>query len=140
MGSIISLQFHPPASLVMSDLLMETVRWRGGWRCAEVECGEQFMTTVDGTSMMHKSHVDNWVILLNVSYSLCVITLRTCVIKFLPATLHLIRSQICSSFKQIFSIILQLYHTCKIHAHNIVIFTPTVPVQSFLYILPYSLL
>ena len=24
-----------------------------------MECGEQFMT-IDGTSMMHKSHVDNW--------------------------------------------------------------------------------
>ena len=65
--SISILQFHPPAPLVMSDLLMETVRWRGGWRCAEVECGELFMTTVDGTSMMHKSHVDNWDILLSVS-------------------------------------------------------------------------
>ena len=120
----------------MSLLLMETMRWRGEWRCAEVECGELFMTMLDGVSVMHKSLVDNWVILLNVS---CIITLCTCVIKFLPATLHLIRSQICSSFKQIFSIILQLYHTCKIHAHNIVIFTPTVPVQSFLYILPLSL-
>ena len=35
-----------------------------------MECGEQFMTTVDGTSMMHKSHVDNWDILQSVSYSL----------------------------------------------------------------------
>ena len=43
----------------MSDLLMETMRWRGEWRCAEVEFGEQFMTTVDGTSMMRKSYVDN---------------------------------------------------------------------------------
>jgi len=60
-------QFHRPAPLVMSDWLMETVRWRGGWRCAEVECGEQFMMTVDGTSMMHKSHVDNWDILQSVS-------------------------------------------------------------------------
>ena len=59
-------QFHRPAPLVISLLLMETVRWRGGWRCAEVECGEQFMT-VDGTSMMHKSHVDNWDILQSVS-------------------------------------------------------------------------
>ena len=64
--SVPLFQFHPPAPLVMSDWLMETVRWRGGWRCAEVECGEQFMT-VDGTSMMHKSHVDNWDTLLNVS-------------------------------------------------------------------------
>ena len=61
------LQFHPPALLVISLLLMETVRWRGGWRCAEVECGELFMTTADGTSMMHKSHADNWDILLSVS-------------------------------------------------------------------------
>ena len=51
----------------MSLLLMETVRWREGWRCAEVECGEQFMTTVDGTSMMHESYVDNWDILQSVS-------------------------------------------------------------------------
>ena len=63
-------QFHHPAPLVKSDWLMETVRWRGGLRCAEVECGVQFMTTVDGTSMMLKSHVDNWDTLLSVSYSL----------------------------------------------------------------------
>ena len=66
-SSVPIFQFHHPALLVMSDLLMETVRWRGGSRCAEVECGELFMTTVDGTSMLHKSHVDNWDILLSVS-------------------------------------------------------------------------
>ena len=66
--SVPLFQFHPPAPLVMSDWLMETVRWRGGWRCAEVECGEQFMTTtVDGTSMMLKLHVDNWDTLQSVS-------------------------------------------------------------------------
>ena len=66
--TIVSLfQFNPPAPLVMSLLSMETVRWRGGWRCAEVECGEQFMTTVDGTSMMLKLHVDNWDTLQTVS-------------------------------------------------------------------------
>ena len=69
-SSALMFQFHRPAPLVMSILLMETVRWRGGWRCAEVECGEQFMTTVDGTSMTLKSHVDNWDILQSVSYSL----------------------------------------------------------------------
>ena len=63
-------QFNPPAPLVMSLLLMETVRWRGGWRCAEVECGELFMTTVDVTLMLLRSHVDNWDILQSVSYSL----------------------------------------------------------------------
>ena len=68
--SVPLFQFHPPVPLVMSLLLMETMRWRGGWRCAEVECGEQFMTTVDGTSMMLKSHVDYWDILQSVSYSL----------------------------------------------------------------------
>ena len=67
MCSVPTLQLHRPAPLVMSLLLMETVRWRGGWRCAEVECGELFMTAVDGISMVHKSHVDNWDILLNVS-------------------------------------------------------------------------
>ena len=59
MCSVDSFQFHRRAPLVMSDLLMETMRWRGEWRCAEVECGEQFMTTVDGTIMMQKSHADN---------------------------------------------------------------------------------
>ena len=66
-SSALMFQFHPPVPLVISLLLMETVRWRGGWRCAEVECGEQFMTQVDGTSMMHKSHVDNWDTLQSVS-------------------------------------------------------------------------
>ena len=69
------LQFRPPALLVMSLLLMETMRWRGGWKCAEVECGELFMTTVDGTSMMLKSHVDNWDTLQSVSQSVHVSTL-----------------------------------------------------------------
>ena len=32
-----------------------------------MECGGLFMTTVDGTSMMHKSHADNWDTLLSVS-------------------------------------------------------------------------
>ena len=41
MCSVDSFQFHRHAPLVMSDLLMEGVRGRGGWRCAEVECGEQ---------------------------------------------------------------------------------------------------
>ena len=72
--SVSVLQFHHPAPPVMSDLLMETVRWRGGWRCAEVEFGEQFMMTVDGTSMMLKSHVDSWDILLSVSQSVHVST------------------------------------------------------------------
>ena len=58
--SIPILQSHPPVPLVMSLLLMETIKWRGEWRCAEVECGELFMTTVDGTSVMLESHVDNW--------------------------------------------------------------------------------
>ena len=61
------LQFDRPVPLVMLDLLVETMRWRGGWRCAEAECGELFMTTVDGTSMMLKSHVDDWDILQSVS-------------------------------------------------------------------------
>ena len=65
--SVSLFQFHPLAPLVMSDWLMETVRWRGGWRCAEVECGEQFMTLLDGVSVMHKSHVDNWDTLQSVS-------------------------------------------------------------------------
>ena len=65
--SVSLFQFHPPALLVISLLLMETVRRRGGWRCAEVECGELFMITVDGTSMMRESHVDNWNTLLSVS-------------------------------------------------------------------------
>ena len=65
--SVSLFQFHPPVPLVISLLLMETVRWRGGWRCAEVECGEQFMTTVGGTSMMHKLHVYNWDTLQTVS-------------------------------------------------------------------------
>ena len=68
--SVSLFQFNPPVPLVMSLLLMETVRRRGGWRCAEVGCGEQFMTQVDGTSLMHKSHVDNWDTLQSVSYSL----------------------------------------------------------------------
>ena len=67
MCSVPTFQFHLPVPLVMSLLLMETVRWKGGCRCAEVECGELFMTTVNGTSMMLKSHVDNWDILLSVS-------------------------------------------------------------------------
>ena len=58
MCSVDSFQFHHCVQLVMSDLLMEAVRGRGGWRCAEVECGEQFMT-IDGTSMMQKSYVGN---------------------------------------------------------------------------------
>ena len=41
-----------------------------------MECGEQFMTTVDGTSMMHKSHADNWDILQSVSQSVHVSALR----------------------------------------------------------------
>ena len=41
MCSVDSFQFHCRAPLVMSDLLMEAVRGRGGWRCAEMECGEQ---------------------------------------------------------------------------------------------------
>ena len=65
--SIPILQFHPPVPLAMSDLLMEVVRWRGEWRCVKVECGELFFTAVDGTSMMHKSHVDNWDTLQSVS-------------------------------------------------------------------------
>ena len=60
-------QFHLPVLLVMSLLLMETMRWRGGWRCAEVECGELFMPMLDGVSVMHKSLVDNWDTLLSVS-------------------------------------------------------------------------
>ena len=67
MCSVPILQFHPPAPLVISDLWMETMRWRGGWRCVKVECGDPFMTTVNGTSVMLKSHVDNWDILLSVS-------------------------------------------------------------------------
>ena len=55
-----SFQFHPPALLVPSLSWMGGVRWRGGWRFAEVGCGEQFMTTVVGISMMHKSHANNW--------------------------------------------------------------------------------
>ena len=43
----------------MLDLLMETVRWRGGWRCVEMECGELFMTLVNRVLVMLKSHVDN---------------------------------------------------------------------------------
>ena len=51
-----SFQFHPPALLVPSLSWMGGVGWRGGWRCAEVGCGERFM---DGTSMVHKSHANN---------------------------------------------------------------------------------
>ena len=53
-----------------------------------MECGELFLTTVDGTSVMHKSHVDNWDILLNVSYSLYKLS-TLCIhdIKYSPTTL-----------------------------------------------------
>ena len=92
-------QFHPPVPLVISLLLMETMRWREGWRYAVVECGEQFMTQVDGVSMMHKSHVDNWDILQSVSYSLymCICDIKC-----------LIGSQICQ---------FSLLHTVPVYVH-----------------------
>ena len=52
-----------PVPLVMSDLLMETVRWREEWKCS----GEQYMTLLDGVSVMLKSHVDSMDTLSNVS-------------------------------------------------------------------------
>ena len=42
-----------------------------------MECGELFMTTVDGTSMMRKSCADNWDTLLSVSYPACAFTVDT---------------------------------------------------------------
>ena len=54
-----SFQFHRPALLVTSLSWMGGMGWKGEWRCAEVGCGEQFMISMDGISMMHMSHANN---------------------------------------------------------------------------------
>ena len=55
--SISILQGCHPVPLVMSDLLMETGRWREEWKCVVMERREQYMTLLDGVSVMLKSHV-----------------------------------------------------------------------------------
>jgi len=57
MLSSLPFQYQLLATLVMLLLLMEGVQWKEGWRCVEMEYGEQFM--VNGISAMPESYVGN---------------------------------------------------------------------------------
>jgi len=64
------IQFHQTVLLVMCVWLMDGMRWREGWRCAEVECGEPLgieIISLNGATTMPESHADSWDILHSVS-------------------------------------------------------------------------
>jgi len=64
------IQFHQTVLLVMCVWSMDEMRWREGWRCAEVECGEPLgieSFSLNGATAMLESLADSWDILHSVS-------------------------------------------------------------------------
>ena len=74
------LQFHLTVLLVMCVWLMEGMRWKEEWRCAEMRCGEQSLSP-PGIILMLKSLAVSWDTLQGVSaysYEYCSIAVARC--------------------------------------------------------------